>query len=161
MLCVLVAKRMNLTAQQVRDLEMAAELRDIGLCAIPYGLVNKKSTYHWDEADWATYYRHAEVSGAMLELVPSLRHLAPIVRWHHTDFFGPEVFPSGHDIPIESRILKVVSEYVWLTKLQGSLLAKDALKRERGRAFDPAVVDNLLQVLTSTSVESSRTTVQV
>ncbi len=149
----LIGKRLKLSEKTLVTMQMAAELRDIGLCSIPYSLVHEKSTYNWDDADWSTYYRHAEVSGAMLELVPSLRHLAPIVRLHHTDFrgTGTEIFPSGEDIPVEARILNVVCEYVWLSRLQGSLLSRDSIIRGRGTAFDPAVVDSLLEVLTSNS----------
>jgi response regulator RpfG family c-di-GMP phosphodiesterase len=157
-LATLVARKLNLEDRVLVTIQMAAELRDIGLCSIPYALVHEKSTYNWDEADWSTYYRHAEVSGAMLELVPSLRHLASIVRLHHANYrgTGTELFPSGDDIPIEARILNVVCEFVWLSRLQGSLLARDSIIRGRGTDFDPAVVDSLLEVLTSNGATRGR-----
>lgn len=161
-LSTMVGRKLGLGPARMRRLQMAAQLRDVGLCAIPYGLVNRKSTFHWDDADWATYFRHAEVSGAMLELVPSLRDLATIVRFHHTSYRrSPELIPGGDDLPIESRILRVVCEYVWLTRLQGSLLALDSIKRGRDDQFDPRVVDALVQVLTSSRADSSRSLIPV
>lgn len=157
-LCSIVGKRLGLSPAEMRRLLMASQLRDIGLCAIPYALINQKSSFEWTDAEWATYFRHAEVSGAMLELVPSLRELAPIVRAHHIDYEGDanELFPAREDIPIESRVLKVVCDYVWMSRNQGSLLARDAIRRDSGRRYDPSVVAALLQVLTSNRDEPAR-----
>lgn len=151
-----IGRKLRLDGHAMAQLELAAQLRDIGLCSIPYQLVNGKSFYQWDEADWATYHRHAEVSAAMLELVPHLRSVAHIVRTHHLPFRSADeaAIPQGPDIPIEARIIHGVTDFVWTSRLQGSLLAKDQLKRGRGFDYDPAVVEALLQVLTSTRVES-------
>lgn len=154
-LAQIVGRRMQLSARQLQRLETAALLRDIGLCAVPYALVNHKSNFEWTDADWATYHRHADVSGAMLELVPSLRDLAPIVRLHHSDYRS-DAIPSRDDIPIEARILKVVCDFVWFSRTQGTLLARDAILRDRGTQYDERVVDALLQALSSNRVESPR-----
>ncbi len=161
-LCLLVGKDMQLSRRKLHTLELVAQLRDIGMCAIPYRLVNHKSPYSWDDADWATYFRHAEVGAAMLELVPWLRYLAPIVRTHHLDYAGSEdvPFPAKDDIPVEARILKVVGDFVWHSRLQGAILARDTIRRESGTKYDPAVVDALVNVLTSVRGESTTTLVQ-
>jgi response regulator RpfG family c-di-GMP phosphodiesterase len=157
MLSLAIGRRLNMSPKELRTLELACRLRDIGLCAIPYALVNKKSPLEWDAADRETYHRHAEVSGAMLELVPYLSHVAQLVRSHHLDFDGgPEnPFPSRLDIPIHSRIMHAVSDFVWYSRLEGSLLARDRMKRGAGQKYDPRVVECLLQVLTSSRVESA------
>lgn len=155
-LSIAAGKRMGLRPSQIRDLEMAAILRDIGLCSIPYNLVNGKAPEEWTEAEQMTYDRHPEVSGAMLELVPSLRHLAGIVRWHHANFedhnpLDPTV-PSSNNLPIESRILKVVTEYVWQERYQGDLLARESIREGAGSTYCPAAAAALLAVLTSSRV---------
>jgi response regulator RpfG family c-di-GMP phosphodiesterase len=150
-LAQIVGWHMRLSRPRLRNLEMASWLRDIGLCAIPYRLVNEKPMWRWTQADYATYERHPEVSGAMLELVPSLQHLAAVVRYHHVAYDGSSgsAYPSRDSLPIEARILKVVTEFVWLEKRQGQLLAKEALREGAGKAFDPLVVACFLEVLTS------------
>lgn len=149
-----VGREVGLDERRLRELEKAAWLRDVGLCSIPFHLINGKSPADWTEADQATYDRHPEVSGAMLELVPSLRHLAPIVRCHHANFDGSSgaYFPNGEQLPIESRILKLIADYVWLERRQGQLLAREHLRDGAGRAYDPALVEAFLGVLTSTRV---------
>lgn len=155
-----LGEQLGLSRRRLADLENAALLRDIGLCAIPYKLVNSKPFMDWDEADRLTYMRHPEVSGAMLELIPSLRHLAAIVRSHHAPFDGSggSFFPRGESIPLESRVLCVVCEYVWLESRLGDLMAKEAIRLGRGSKFDPVVVDQFLRMLTSASVADQQET---
>lgn len=146
-----VGSEMGLDMWKLHELEMAAWLRDIGLCAISFQLVNRKPNYDWTEADHATYGRHPEVSAAMLELAPALRRLAPIVRSHHANFDGSSgpYFPHAGDLPIESRILKVISDYVWFERRQGQVLAREHLRDGAGKAYDPDVVATFIGVLSS------------
>ncbi len=144
-----LGKELKLDAWNLHELEMAAWLRDIGLCGIPYSLVNRTPAYEWTEAERATYGRHPDVSAAMLELVPSLRRLAPIVRCHHANFDGSSgpYFPHGQALPIEARVLKVISDYVWIERRQGQLLAREALRDGSGKAYDPEVVAAFIGVI--------------
>ena len=98
-----VGKRMGFNNQALRKLEMAGRLRDIGLCAIPYSLVNEKPRWEWTHSDNATFNRHPEVGAAMLEMVPSLSNVAEIVRTHQCEFGGP----TRKDLTPEARVLKV------------------------------------------------------
>jgi len=143
--------RMGMGRKQLDTLEMAGRLRDIGMCAVPYGLVNGKPFPEWSEGEVAMYERHPEVGAAMLELAPSLRPLAGIVRTHQARYDGGSgpFFPSRENLPVESRILKVVSDFVWFERTQGSLLAKEALRDGAGTAYDPDLVFRLLALLSS------------
>ncbi len=153
-----LAKQMGLHYRRLNDLEMAARLRDIGLCAIPYKLVNSKPFLEWDEGDLLTYMRHPEVSGAMLELIPSLRHLAEIVRCHHASYDGSDgpFYPSHDRLPIEARILCVVCEFVWQERRFGDLIARDVVREGSGTRFDPDVAERFLRMLTSASVHEPK-----
>jgi response regulator RpfG family c-di-GMP phosphodiesterase len=150
-----VAKHLRLAEPMKRDLELAGRLRDIGLCSIPYRLVNDMQPSDWNVADKAAYLRHAEVGGAMLETIPELSRLAAVVRYHHARYDGADdpTDPCGSSLPLESRILKVVADFVWYERLQGSLIAREILKAGRGSAYCPQAADALLTVLTSTRVE--------
>lgn len=154
-------RHMGLKARQLRDLQMASTLRDIGLCAIPYSLVNDRIDGEWTEAEQMTYDRHPEVSGAMLELVPSLSHLAPVVRWHHANFDGKSpgdpTVPTGRRLPPESRILKVVTQYVWIERTHGDLLARETIREGIGSLYCPDAAEALFAVLTSARVGETQT----
>ena len=153
-----VAREMALDRETVRRLRSAAHLRDVGLCSMSFQLGNGKAPMEWTEAETATYDRHPEVGGAMLELVPSLRRLANIVRCHHACYDGSSgtFFPAGEDIPIESRVLNVVSSFVWDERMTGAVLAYDALVERSGKAFDPVVVSAFRSVLRSTRVAEDK-----
>ncbi len=155
----LVGRRFSYNRSELLELELAAHLRDIGCCAIPYRVFNEKSRPDWTEAEAKVYHKHPEVSGAMLELVPSLRHVADSVRWHHARFDGANVIgsPVGLDQPLNARILKVASDYVWLSLEVGQGAARKAIETGKGTEYCPEVVDEFMQVLTSSRVAESRT----
>ncbi|HRF59236.1 MAG TPA: hypothetical protein PLH94_04895 [Fimbriimonadaceae bacterium] len=147
----------GLSPTELRDLEMATHLRDIGLCAIPYRLVKEKPWLQWTHSDFETYDRHAEISAHMLEITPSLHKLAPIVRCHHAPYDGKTGWfaPNSRAIPIQARILYVVTTYVWFERNLGDLLARDRLVEGRGSLFDPELVDAFLRMLTSKGVRDA------
>ncbi len=155
-----VGSRMGLKTSELRDLQMAATLRDIGLCAIPYGLINGRAEEDWTAAERMTYERHPEVSGAMLELVPSLSNLAPIVRWHHANYEDLSSIvtqaPAGNDLPTEARVLKVVTEYIWLERTRGDFLARESIREGKGTVYCPLSAEALLAVLTSARAGDSK-----
>ncbi len=149
-----VGRHMGLTPDELRDLRMAARLRDVGLCAVPFRL-NHADGRSWSLAEEEAHSRHPEVSGAMLELVPSLRHLARMVRCHHTPYNGAAgpFFPSFDDIPIQSRILAVVDSYAWSDRHEGDVIARTRLEEGRGTLYDPRVVDALHCVIRSAGAD--------
>lgn len=141
-LSVFVGREMGLDPWSLNELELAAYLGEVGLAAIPYELLNKKPRMRWTDADLATFSRYPEVSAAMIELIPHLRRLAPIVRCHKANFDGSSgpYFPHGHQLPVEARILKAASDYVAIERQQGQLLAREALRDGAGTLYDPEVV---------------------
>ncbi len=146
-LCREVAHQMQLPPDRTRKLLSAIQLRNIGLCAIPYGLLNGAEPSDWSAAERAVYARHPEISAAMLELVPSLQHLAGIVREHHRD-----ARPAGHETempPLEARILRASEEYLLLCTERGERVAQDAIEAGVGTRYCPAVAKALGRVLRS------------
>jgi response regulator RpfG family c-di-GMP phosphodiesterase len=153
-LSLAIANVLHLPAKERYHLEMAAHLRDIGLCAIPYALVNR-SPLELSEAEEATYDRHKEVSGAMLELVPSLRHLADVVRHHHMrhDDYPNLVEGKGYSPPLIAEILNVASGFAWTETRDGFTAARAHLAMESGHEYHPLVAQALLGVITSKRVD--------
>jgi response regulator RpfG family c-di-GMP phosphodiesterase len=151
-MAIRLGKQLGFTQERMRRLRTAARLQDVGLCALPYALINSKPSNQWTDAERSTYERHPEVSGAMLELVPSLRDLTEIVRCHHARFDGSEGCPAGEDIPIEARVLKVCVDYAWTSRHMGEVIAQDQIFSGKGSEYCPQVVDALKAVLRSSRV---------
>jgi HD-GYP domain-containing protein (c-di-GMP phosphodiesterase class II) len=148
-LAIRLGKELGFAKDRMRRLRTAARLQDIGLCALPYALINTKPSNKWSGAEQATYDRHPEVSGAMLELVPSLRDLTEIVRCHHARFDGTGGCPAGEQLPIEARVLKVCVDYAWTTRQMGEILAQDRILSGKGGEYCPQVVEALAAILRS------------
>lgn len=147
-LCVLVADRLGFPKEQIRDIERACLLRDIGHCATPYALVNRKAFDDWSAEDRRTYLKHAGASGAMLELVPSLRPLANMVRFHHRSWLSREP-RGGPEILQEARVLKAVVDFVWKERFEGYGAAIASIQAGAGDEYEPEAASALLAVLTS------------
>ncbi len=154
-LACLVADSLSLPRADRHELEMAIYLRDVGLCAIPYKLVNGISPLKWTDAQQATYDRHAEVGGAMLESVPSLTHLADAVRYHHMRHDDYPKLVNGDEFspPLLSEIINACAAYVWLAGHYGAAAARAKVEGGAGTDFDPAVATALLGVITSSRAE--------
>lgn len=148
-LAVPLGRELGFTKDRMHRLRTAARLQDVGLCALPYALINKRPSNQWTDAERATYDRHPEISGAMLDLVPSLRDLTEIVRCHHARFDGSEGCPAGDEIPIEARVLKVCVDYAWTSRHMGEVIARDRIFGGKGTEYCPQVVDALSAVTRS------------
>lgn len=128
---------LQLPAPAVLDIEMAGRLHDIGLLN--------------GEAKEST-----PVAGeTFLRSVPSLKHLAPIVRAYRERFDGTG-YPDrllADEIPLASRVIGVAATFVDLvteSPAHPAALADDAcreLTRAAGTQFDPDVVAATLHLL--------------
>jgi response regulator RpfG family c-di-GMP phosphodiesterase len=150
-LCMRLAHELGMPPERTTGLRLAAELRDIGLCAVPHRVLNEKPVSEWTQSERRLYHRHPELGASMLAHLPALKHIAGIVRCHHAPFGegADPTFPSGKALPIESRILKVASEYAWFERCEGKEIALAAIENGAGTKYDPALVSGLRRVLTS------------
>jgi HD-GYP domain-containing protein (c-di-GMP phosphodiesterase class II) len=154
-----VALELQLEPAVRRRLQKAVYLRDIGMCAIPFDVLNLEP-HHWTPEQAEMYDRHAQVSGAMLEVLPSLRELSSIVRCHHAWYDGESgaMFPVREDLPVEARIICAVTAFAVAERALGALLALEEVRAKAGAQFDPSVAAALSAVLTS---ERARTRARV
>lgn len=135
----MVGHKLGLGAKEVSRLEAAAMLRDLGLCAIPYRLLNRLPADRWTEVEAEQFAAHPEIGATMLEMIPSLKEIAPIVREQQI----------AEATRMEARILRVVSAYVRIRAEQGPDAALQRLRSPDG-GFDPQIVEALASMLVST-----------
>ena len=97
----------------------------------------------------------------MLELVPHMRHLAPIVRHHHVQFLSTESVGDvlSSQVPLQAHILSAVTAHCWTSRTEGSAAAYLRLSSGIGTQFHPRVVEALFAVLPSESVRSANVAV--
>ena len=111
-----LAARLGVTdEQQLRAIEAAALLHDMGKLAIPEYILNKPGKL--TPAEFEKMKRHADIGADLLSSISFPYPVVPIVRHHHENWDGAG-YPSGlsgHDIPLGARILSVVDCFDALT----------------------------------------------
>jgi putative nucleotidyltransferase with HDIG domain len=153
-----LAQRLGVTdEQQLRAIEAAALLHDMGKLAIPEYILNKPGKL--TAAEFEKMKRHADIGADLLSSISFPYPVVPIVRHHHENWNGTG-YPSGlsgHDIPLGARILSVVDCFDALTsdRPYRPRLSDDdsfAILNERsGKMYDPLVVDTFISVFAEIS----------
>ncbi len=149
----LVAEGLGLAEDDVRTIEMAAPLHDMGKIAIPDAVLMKPGKL--DEAEMAVMRRHPRIGHELLSGSQNrfIQVGAMIALRHHERYDGSG-YPdglAGEAIPLEARIVAVADVFDALIsprpyKEAWTIDAALAyLYAQRGRLFDPDCVDALLR----------------
>lgn len=135
-----------------RMLRRAAPMHDIGKIGIPDGVLKKPGAYTPQERE--VMNQHPSIGADILgrSRVPLLRLAAEVALGHHERWDGGG-YPAGlarADIPLSARIVAVVDYMDALTmdrcyrKAFPDERALQMLAEQRGKAFDPGLVDLFL-----------------
>jgi putative nucleotidyltransferase with HDIG domain len=144
--------------RQIRAIEAAALLHDMGKLAIPEFILNKPGRL--TPREFAVMKTHAAVGADLLSSIQFPYPVVPIVRHHHESWDGSG-YPDGikgADIPLGARILSVVDCYDALTSDRpyrpalAPEAALDILLQRRGRMYDPLIVDTFVREHSALSV---------
>jgi len=136
--------------RQLKAIEAAALLHDMGKLAIPEHILNKPGKLTGPEFEKMKL--HADIGADLLSAVKFPYPVVPIVRHHHEQWSG-KGYPSGiagTDIPLGARILAVVDCFDALTSdrpYRPRLTTEEAfaiILEARGSLYDPLVVDTFL-----------------
>ena len=158
---VAVGRLLGWRGEELRMLRYAAAFHDIGKLAISPSLLNKPGPLTPEE--WAEMATHTLVGERILEPIEFLAPIRPLVRHAHERWDGngyPDKL-AGERIPLGARILFACDAYDAMTtdrSYRDALpveQARDELRRESGKQFDPVVVDALLMVLESADEETA------
>jgi putative nucleotidyltransferase with HDIG domain len=149
-----VAVRLGMSELELRAIEAAALLHDIGKLAIPDHILNKPGRL--TAAEFERMKSHAAVGAEILSEVEFPYPLVPIVRHHHENWDGTG-YPDGirgEAIPIGARILAVVDCFDALTsdrpyrRALSPRAAFEIVEARRGAMYDPAIVDVFREICT-------------
>jgi putative nucleotidyltransferase with HDIG domain len=146
-----LARRLGVKEEsQIRAIEAAALLHDMGKLAIPENILNKPGKL--SDAEYDKMKQHASIGADLLSAIRFPYPVVPIVRHHH-EFWNGKGYPSGiagTDIPLGARILSVVdcfdalnSDRPYRPKLSPEE-AFSVLRERRGVMYDPLVVDTFI-----------------
>jgi response regulator RpfG family c-di-GMP phosphodiesterase len=139
------------------DLYRSSPLHDIGKIGIPDGILLKPGTLTDEEFEIMKHHSiiGAEALGGTIKNAAGasfLQMAADVARYHHEKFDGSG-YPDGlkrQEIPLAARIVALADVYDALTSSRvyksafRPEIAKIMIKEERGRHFDPVIVDAFL-----------------
>lgn len=148
--CLLVAREMGLSDQEVEDLRYGAVFHDIGKLGVPDAILLGSTEL---TADQRKTINHHTIDGErIIKPVTWLHGASKIVRGHHENWDGSG-YPDqlkGEQIPLGARIVRVCDTFDAMTcgrRYQDAMSKADAIEAIRSKAdihFDPKVVHALV-----------------
>lgn len=164
-----IANHLALPEDERKICEAAALLMDSGILGYPDSFA-KKQMEEMDSAEQLLWQKHPLLGQATLKRIKRLEPVGQIIRSHHEQFDG-NGFPDrlkGEMIPLPSQIV-AASDYFDLllnppseAKRSSVSESLEALEKERGKRFDPivvqalrAIIENVLEMITSDEVKVS------
>jgi hypothetical protein len=158
-LALAVGERMGIRGRQLRFLEYAAVLHDVGKAGLPGYLLNKPGKLTEDEI--AQVRQHPVIAERILSTVPFLAPVSHIVRSQYERWNGSG-YPDGlvgGAIPLGARILHASTAFHAMISdrpYRARLSIEDALRQlaeQAGKQFDPKVVAVVTQAVEAGDVQ--------
>jgi putative two-component system response regulator len=154
-LAVRLAEELSLEPEEIETLRLGAILHDVGKIGIPDRVLLKPGPL--DDEERRIVETHPEIGDKLLEPLDLLAGARPIVRHHHERWDG-HGYPdrlAAEAIPLAARIVAVADSVEVMSSRQ--LYRKpltpegivEELARQRGKQWDPAVVDVALGLIES------------
>lgn len=163
--CKLIAREMGLADQEVRQLQKAAILHDIGKISTPDSVLLKPGKL--ESLDYDLIKLHVVAGYKMLSKIKIYKDLAEIIRYHHErhDGMGYPDQLKGEQIPLLASVMVVADAFDAMTTTRIYKARKSVpeaiaeLKAFSGSQFHPEVVKAAVKVLSN--VEAPPATTQM
>lgn len=162
--CREIGEALKLSDADMRDLQNAAILHDIGKIGFADEFNSTpRSKLTLDQKK--TYRIHPGVGQAALLSIPALEETGRIIRAHHEQIDG-KGFPDGlkgDEIPLAARIISVAADFddlqtgMLLDRPLSTAASLEHLKSLEGTHYDRDVVQTLAELINSTDDESTET----
>lgn len=133
------------SVEPVWELELAALLSPLGYASVPGSVLRKI-----DDADKLTDNEQAilrrvpQIGHDLLVTIPRLQEVARIVKFQHQHFDGSggsSISCAGNEIPVGSRLLKILNDRLDL-ELEGVVKQRaHAAMKDRSGFYDPRLLD--------------------
>jgi len=153
-----LGRRVGLSATDLNAIAYGTLLHDLGKIGISESIRLKPGPLTPEERE--VMKRHTEIGERIAASLAGSERFGPIIRHHHERWDG-QGYPDGlraEAIPMGARIISVVDAFDAMTQYRPYRSPRsvpeaiEELRRERGRQFDPRLVDTFIQVLEWDSV---------
>lgn len=149
--------RVEIPDYDQRDLELAARVYEIGKLA---DVDDHRDTRAFVASAPAKNGHYALVSATIIERIPQLRKASAIVRalYENYDGTGRPEFWRQAEIPLTSRLLRVLVDFFADLDRKGSEAALESIEHRSNTWYDPAIVAHLGALVHGAPVDNWRST---
>jgi putative nucleotidyltransferase with HDIG domain len=160
-LAVRVGERLGIDGVELDRLRYGALLHDVGKISIPSEILRKPGPL--DAEERARINEHTAIGARMLERIPFLAPVAPLVRSSHERHDGGG-YPDGlvgPEIPRGAKVIAACDAFHAMTsdrsyrRAMSLAAAETELRANSGTQFEPLVVDALLAELAARPTATS------
>jgi len=148
-----IGEKLGLGQDELKDLEMACFLHDIGKIRVPDVILTKEGELNDEEFE--LIMQHPWYGAEILGLADSLRKYIPAVLHHH-EWFNGEGYPhrlKGKEIHLFAQIVAIADSYDAMTSSRpyrrgrSKSAATREIRKFRGTQFSPLLVDIFIETL--------------
>lgn len=148
-----LAEALNLGKEQIRKLITGAFLHDVGKIGISDNILLKPGKL--TDEEFAVMRTHVLLGEDIIGKSNWLQHAQDVVEFHHEKYDGSGYMKGlkGEDIPMNARIFAIVDVFDALTSKRpykeplGFEETMAILQRDRGRHFDPELLDAFSEIV--------------
>jgi len=159
-LCQELGEKVGLSAQQLANLSLLAQVHDLGKVGIPDRILFKRGPLTKRERE--VMRQHSEKGYRIALSSPDLAGIADLILKHHEkwDGTGYPLGLKGEEIPIECRILSIVDAFDAMTAgrpYRRAKAVKEALEEIRrcsGTQFDPELAETFIEMMASAELSA-------
>ena len=150
---VLIGKKIGLSDQDLRTLQIGGLFHDIGKIGVPDTILQKESKLTDDE--YSEIKNHPSIGVHILSNATIFKDIIPIVKHHHERYDG-HGYPSqlkGEEIPYLARITAIADSFDAMTSRRSYRdalpldVVKEEFRKNKGTQFDPELADVFLDIL--------------
>ncbi len=159
-LAALLGRAFGLSCEHVEIIRQAAPLHDVGKIGIPDAVLLKPGKL--TEEEYAQVKTHTDIgrillSGSKFAILQMAERIAlhHHERWDGLGYYGLK----GEEIPLEARIVTIADVFDVITHArpykdsQSPEIAIEVIRQERGKQFDPKLVDVFTELHPSQDLE--------
>lgn len=152
-ICRKIGIAMELTDNEINELELLGKMHDIGMIGMSETILNKPTKL--DPEEWCEMRKHPEIGYQILRSVGEYAQIAEYVLCHHERVDG-NGYPRNlktDQIPVQSRILSIAEAYDSMTgscSYRKPFSPSEAIKElqdNRNTQFDEHIVDVFIRKL--------------
>lgn len=156
-LSLLIGEKLNLSGDELRELEVAALVHDLGKIRIPDQVLKKAGVL--DKEERQLLRQHPRDGAEILDHSRALHKFIPAVLYHH-EWYNGRGYPEGlkgDEIPLFAAIIAIADAYDAMTTSRPYHVGRSTdtaireIIRYRGSQFNPQLVDLFVASVTKSN----------